>query len=110
VTTPALGDIQPIDYTCVREVGAAFGDRLCGQPATWHAMWDAETRENARACDEHMAEAHDRWPPYDWHPLNAACMAPGSMWQPCEPAGTGFCIEGETHPDLAALTMTMESA
>lgn len=100
---PRLGDIQPVGYTCVREVGVNFGDALCGQPATRHIRWDASC-ENAPACEEHFAEAAAAGWVYEWHDLEAVCMIPGTVWfTPVDRSQSSFCQDPDPHPDLLAL-------
>lgn len=106
--TPRLGEVQPVEYQCTREMTATFGERLCGQRAEWHVMWD-EAGENSLSCGEHfkeIAEKVDRglWAIRDWHALGHACPVRRSTWIFMTEQGFGHCELTDLHPDLAALT------
>ncbi|WP_037649794.1 hypothetical protein [Streptomyces flavidovirens] len=51
----------------------------CGVPATWHIAWDAQM-ENGLACDQHMAEAQQRFAYFDRHPISPDCGMPNAHW------------------------------
>ncbi|MFJ3950308.1 hypothetical protein ACIPXV_09585 [Streptomyces libani] len=51
----------------------------CGQPATWHVMWDGQL-DNSLTCDEHMTLIQQRWMYADRHPVTADCTMPGALW------------------------------
>jgi hypothetical protein len=51
----------------------------CGQPGTWHVMWDGDL-DNSVTCDGHMELIKRRWMFDDRHPLGADCVMPGALW------------------------------
>ncbi|MCZ7414295.1 hypothetical protein [Streptomyces sp. WMMC897] len=66
----------PGDRTCGHK---AKGDAdYCGQPGTWHVMWDAV--DNSVSCDKHMTLIRQRWVYDDRHPIGADCTMPGALW------------------------------
>lgn len=99
--SPRLGGETPTGYTCTREVGARFGDKLCGQPAVMHIAWD-ETYENSLACVTHAQSALVDYEPYDWHDVGYAC-ANVKVWVSSGTPGDSYCTDDGPHPDLASV-------
>lgn len=54
-------------------------DDDCGEPATWHVMWDGDC-DNSVACDTHMQLVLRCWVFDDRHPVGADCTMPGALW------------------------------
>lgn len=82
-----------MENTCGYDAGITGGPR-CGKPATWHlTIGSPDTGPAdwaAMSCDEHAnpVMAHS----WDWHQVSAVCDVPGSMWQPGQYQGEGFCF------------------
>lgn len=69
------GKPRPGDQTC----GYTEAGEYCGQPATWHVLWDGDL-DNSVTCDEHMMLIQRRWVYDDRHPVTADCTMPGALW------------------------------
>lgn len=67
----------PGTHTCGYKPSEA--PEYCGQPGTWHVMWDGQL-DNSVTCDEHMALIQRCWVYDDRHPVVADCTMPGALW------------------------------
>jgi hypothetical protein len=67
---PPMSGVAPA-LTCSR-VG-------CKRDATTHVIWDRELR-NGLCCNEHVAEARERWSFWAMHPYDLVCSAPNAMF------------------------------
>lgn len=77
--TPPMGDARPYLELACTYAGSKDINAICGRPATWHLLWDADM-ENGLACDEHKAVALANWPVYDLHEARDVCNVPDSRW------------------------------
>lgn len=87
-----------------------YEPNLCGKPAAWHVIWTPDG-ENSTACEEHAAEAQQRWTAYDRHPFGGVCIMPGTfvVWSWQEPPG--LCKWHVEDEELAAAAnATVEEA
>lgn len=70
--------INDADRTCNYSPGNTPATD-CGEPATWHIMWNVEA-EVSFACDPHMNQARHRFVFADSHQLGPDCGMPGALW------------------------------
>jgi hypothetical protein len=76
ISPPFVDGVGPAPRAvCARWLGTA----PCGAYATWHVIWDG-AMQNGPVCEEHMAEARQRWVFLDAHPYSPVCGRPGSLW------------------------------
>jgi hypothetical protein len=82
-----------MENTCGYDAGITGGPH-CGKPATYHLTAGSPEAGPSdwamMACDEHAQPAK----PYswDWHAVSGVCGIPGTLWQPVQYQGNGFCF------------------
>jgi hypothetical protein len=80
----------------------------CGAPATWHVAWRlAPAAEFSLVCDEHMAQAQQKFVYEARHPADVVCDMPGTGWAIGDPS---FCVVPPDVTDRAFLAARKEPA
>ncbi len=79
---PVLGEFT-IARVCNRRINKrGEPETICGQPARFHVIWDAQTIENSYTCLDHAREATEHFGADAWHGMGSCCGMPGSWYSP----------------------------